>query len=77
MELSKPVKKAFELNDECLNPHAIGKTKVGLSARVFGESTRNALTYYVKNGHPEWSGTLNNGHPEWSGTLNFLNVIGK
>ena len=66
MELSKPVKKAFELNDECLNPQAIEKTKVGLSARVFGESTRNALTYYVKNGHPEWSGTLN-----------FLNVIGK
>ena len=66
MELSKPAKKAFELNDECLNPQAIEKTKVGLSARVSGESARNALTYYVKNGHPEWSGTLN-----------FLNVIGK
>ena len=25
MELSKPVKKAFELNDECLNPQAIEK----------------------------------------------------
>ena len=42
-----------------LNPLAIEKNKVGLPARVFGESTRNALTYYVKNGHPEWSGKLN------------------
>ena len=42
MELSKPVKKAFELNDECLNPQAIEKNEVGLSAHVFGESTRNA-----------------------------------
>ena len=54
MELSKPVRKAFELSDECLNPQAIEKTKVGLSAHVFGESTRNALTY-VKNGHSKWS----------------------
>ena len=37
MELSKPVKKSFELNDECLNPQAMEKTKIGLSA-VFLEN---------------------------------------
>ena len=59
-KLSKPVKKAFELNDECLNPQAIEKNESWLVCScVFGELTRNALTYYVKNGHPEWSGTLN------------------
>ena len=66
LELSKPVKMAYELNDECLNPQTIEKTKVGLGARVFCESTRNATSYYVQNGHPEWLGTLN-----------FLTIIAK
>ena len=59
LELSKPVKMAYELNDECLNPQTIEKNKVGLVARVFSESTRKATSYYVQNGHPEWLGTLN------------------
>ena len=50
---------AYQLSDECLNPQPIGKTKVGLAVRVFSESTINAMTYYVKNGHIEWQGTLN------------------
>ena len=58
-ELSKPVKIAYDPNDECLNPQTIEKTKVSLAPRIFGKSTRNAFTYYVKNGHPEWKGTLN------------------
>ena len=66
MELSKPVKIAYDLNDECLNPQTIETTKVGLSVRFFDESTRNAFMHYVKNEHPEW---------EW--TLNFLRLIAK
>ena len=58
MELSKPVKIAYDLNDECLNPQAIEKVKVSLAVRIFGELIRNAFTYYVKNGQPEWEGTL-------------------
>ena len=53
MELSKPVKIAYDLNDECLNPQTIETTKVGLSVRFFDESTRNAFMHYVKNEHPE------------------------
>ena len=54
MELSKPVKIAYNLNDECQNPHAIEKTKVSLASHIFGKSRRNAFMYYVKNGHLEW-----------------------
>ena len=59
MELSKPVKTAYDLNDECLNTQAIEKVKVSLAVRIFGELIRNALTHYAKNGQPEWEGTLN------------------
>ena len=59
MELSKPVKTAYDLNDECLNPQAIEKVKVGLAVHIFCELIRNAFPYYVKNGQPEWEGTLN------------------
>ena len=38
-----------------------------LSARIFGESTRNAFWYYVKNGHTEWEGTFfKTYHKYWS-----------
>ena len=53
MELSKPVKIAYDLNDECLNPQAIEKVKVSLAVRIFGELIRNAFTHYAKNGQPE------------------------
>ena len=53
MELSKPVKIAYNLNGECLNPQTIEKTKVSLTAYIFDKPTRNAFMYYVKNGHPE------------------------
>ena len=59
IELSKPIKMAYQSSDECLNPQAIEKTKVGLAVRVFSKSTVNAMTYYVKNGHSEWQGTWN------------------
>ena len=59
IELSKPIKMAYQLSDECLNPQPIEKTKVGLAVRVFSESTKNAMTYYVKIGHSVWQGTLN------------------
>ena len=58
LECPKPVKIAYELNHECLNPQPIEKTKVSLASRVFSESTRNAMRYYVENGHPQWKGTL-------------------
>ena len=66
LELGKPVKMAYELTDEWLNPQPIEKTRVSLAVRVFSESTRNAMAYFLKNGHPEWEGTLN-----------FLNLIAK
>ena len=59
MELSKPVKIAYDLNNECLNPQTIEKTKVSLAARIFGEPTRSTFIYYVKNGQPKWERTLN------------------
>ena len=66
MELSKPIKMAYTLTHECLNPQPIEKTKVSLATRVFGEPTRNAMSFYVKNGFPQWQETLN-----------FLNLISK
>ena len=58
LEFTKPVKMAFELNHQCLHPQPIEKTKVSLASKVFSESTRNAMRYYVENGHPQWKGTL-------------------
>ena len=54
MELSKPVKMAYTLTHECLNPEPIEKTKVYLATRIFGEPTRNAMSFYVNNGYPRW-----------------------
>ena len=48
MELSKPVKIVYDLNNECLNPQTIEKTKVSLAARIFGEPTRSTFTYYCE-----------------------------
>ena len=59
MELSKPIKMAYTLNRECLNPQPIEKTKVSLATRVFGEPTRNAMSFYVKKCFPQWQETLN------------------
>ena len=66
LEFTRPVKMAYMLNDQCINPQPIEKSKVRLAASVFSESTRNAMSYYVKNGYPQWEGTLN-----------FLNLISK
>ena len=57
-ELTKPVKMAFLLNDKCINPHPIEKSKVALADKVFSESTINAMTYYCANGYPQWKETL-------------------
>ena len=68
LEHSKPAKMAYQLNDECLNPQPIEKTKVSLATRVFSESTRNAMQHYIEN---------ESGFEHWKGTLNFLNIIAK
>ena len=54
LELPKPAKIAYNLNDECLDPQTIQKARVSLAAHIFGESAQSAITYYVKNGHPKW-----------------------
>ena len=59
LECGKPVKIAFRLNDRCLNPQPIERVNVDLAARVFDESTVNALKWYSQNGYPEWSSTAN------------------
>ena len=53
LEFTRPVKMAYMLNDQCINPQPIEKSKVRLAASVFSESTRNAMSYYVKNGYPQ------------------------
>ena len=68
LEHSKPVKMAYQLNDECLNPQPIEKTKVSLATRVSSESTRNAMQHYIEH---------ESGFEHWKGTLNFLNIIAK
>ena len=40
MELSKPVKIAYDLNDECLNPQTIEKTMVSLAFGIFGYTVK-------------------------------------
>ena len=55
-----------KLNDKCLNPLAIEKSEMSFATGIFSESTRNAMGYYV-----------NNGHPHWQETLNFLDLIAK
>ena len=37
----------------------IEKTNVSLATRVFSESTRNAMKYYVDSDFPQWERTLN------------------
>ena len=68
LESPKPVKMTYQLNDECLNPQPIEKTKVSLATRVFSESTRYAMQYYIENG---------DSFAHWEGTLSFLNIIAK
>ena len=66
IERTKVVKMAYQLNDECLNPQAIEKSKVSSTTGIFSESTRNAMRYYVDNGYPHWQEKLN-----------FLDLIAK
>jgi hypothetical protein len=57
MELGKPLKMAHKLKDKVLHPLSIEKTNVKLADAAFHESTINALEFYSKNGHPEFSDT--------------------
>ena len=59
LEFTKPVKMAYMLSDQCIHPQPIEKTKYKLASSVFSESTRNAFSWYVDNGYPQWKGTLN------------------
>lgn len=56
-ELGKPLKMAHKLKDIVIRPLSIEKTNVKLADAAFHESTINALEFYSKNGHPEFSNT--------------------
>ena len=43
LEFGKPIKMAFWLNNQCLNPQPIERVNVDLAARIFNESTINAM----------------------------------
>ncbi len=59
LELGKPVKMAYKLNDKVLHPSNIEKTNVQLADSLFHESTIGGLRYYSEHGHPEWADTAN------------------
>ena len=55
IELGKPLKMAHKLKDKVMHPLSIEKTNVKLADAAFHESTINALAFYSKNGHPEFT----------------------
>ena len=59
LEFTKPVKMEYKLSDQCIHPQPLEKTEVKLASTVFSESTRNAFSWYVDNGYPQWRETLN------------------
>ena len=56
-ELLKPVKLAYKLTHQVLNPGPIERQSVQLTSAVFCESTVEALHYYGFRGHPEFTET--------------------
>ena len=48
-ELNKPLKMAYKLNSQILNPKSIEKTSVKLADGLFHESTINGLKYFGKH----------------------------
>ena len=57
IEIGKPLKLAFKLNEKVLNPAVIERTSVKLADSVFHESTINSLFYYSNNGYPQFKET--------------------
>ncbi len=57
LELGKPLKLAYKLNDKVLHPSNIEKTNVQLADNLFHESTINGLRYYAGKGNSEWNAT--------------------
>ena len=57
MEISKPERKAYKLNQKILNPKSIEKTNAQLAVGCFHDSTINALRYYSSKGYPQFEGT--------------------
>ena len=64
MELGKRLKMAHKLKDKVMHPLSIEKTNVKLADAAFHESTINALEFYSKNDHPEFTDTAE-----------FLNIV--
>ena len=62
-ELGMPVKIAYKLTSKVINPHALEKTSVKLSAAVFDESTCNALDFYSSQ------------YTAWRETSDFIKYI--
>ena len=56
-ELLMPVKLAYKLTHRVLFPGPIERQSVQLTSAVFTESTVEALKYYSRRGHPEFSET--------------------
>ncbi len=63
LELGKPVKIAYKLNDKVLHPSAIEKTNVKLADAAFHESTIAGLEFYASL------------KPDWRGTVKFLKLV--
>ncbi len=59
LEMGKPVKLAYKLNDKVLHPSNIEKTNVQLADSLFHESTIAGLRFYASTDYPEWANTAN------------------
>ncbi len=63
LELGKPAKIAYKLNDKVLHPTTIEKTNVQLAGSFFHETTIDGLEFYAET------------HPGWKETASFLKIV--
>ncbi len=63
LELLKPAKMAYKLNDRVLHPSSLEKTNVQLADSLFHDSTIAALDHYSRD------------HLEWRQTATFLKIV--
>ena len=57
VELGMPLKMAHKLEDKVMHPLSIDKINIKHAYAAFHVSTINALKFYSKNGHPEFTDT--------------------
>ena len=78
LEFGKPIKMAYKLSDQVLNPSTIEKTNVRLADSFFHESTINALQYHSKNGHEDFAETaeLLEIFRKWFNAVNVKSLFG-